>query len=192
MIETIKLNVGGRHYDIHSALLEICPNSVLALTISEQCKDNGETDVLIDRDGTVFCYVLNYLRDGHVTIPITESREALMIELDWYGIEANFEDIHVVSPPSAIYKAGTRLALSKSSSPTIGTTTATNVSSCACNGPCTIPSECGCIRVHPYGCRCDYGGRTHCHGRSYDVIRGTHGAHTACKYKCGGVCRDNC
>eukprot|EP01083_Nonionella_stella_P289581 985420_1 len=199
MIETIKLNVGGHHHEIHSALLEICPNSVLALTISEQCKDNDDTEVFIDRDGTLFRYVLNYLRDGHVTIPITETREALMKELDWYGIEqAHFEDIHVVPPPAATSsKAGTRIvAPSKTSSTIIGatTTTATNVPSCTCSGPCSIPSdEYGCIKVHPYGCcRCDCGGRTHCHGRSYHVIHGTHGAHAVCKCKCEGLCGDNC
>ena len=193
MIETIKLNIGGHHHEIHSALLEVCPNSVLALTVSEQCKDNDETEVFIDRDGTIFRYVLNYLRDGHVTIPITETIEALMKELDWYGIEAHFEDIHVVPSSAGTTKAGTRVAPSKTSSTMIGTTpTATNVPSCTCNGTCSIHFECGCIRVHPYGCRCDCGGRTHCHGRSYHVMHGTHGAHTACKYKCEGLCGENC
>lgn len=197
MIETIKLNVGGHHCEIHSTLLEICPNSVLAQAISEQCKENHQNEVFIDRDGTTFRYVLNYLRDGHVTIPITESREALMKEFDYYGIVAHHEDIHAVSSPSATAMTGAKMISPKTTgTPTTGTTTkatpGANICSCICSVGHCISSECDhCIRVHhpTCCCRCDCGGRTCCHGRGHHAMH-MHGAQTGCK--CVGICRDSC
>ena len=44
--------------------------------------------VLIDRDGSLFRFVLNYLRDGDVTPPDSESdKHALLKEARYYGID---------------------------------------------------------------------------------------------------------
>ncbi|XP_070612652.1 BTB/POZ domain-containing protein KCTD8 [Erythrolamprus reginae] len=73
--EVVELNVGGQVYVTrHSTLLNV-PESTLARMF---CPRRGGRDPLprdsrsrffIDRDGFLFRYVLDYLRDGQVTLP---------------------------------------------------------------------------------------------------------------------------
>eukprot|EP00558_Chaetoceros_sp_UNC1202_P003836 CAMPEP_0197238124 /NCGR_PEP_ID=MMETSP1429-20130617/4716_1 /TAXON_ID=49237 /ORGANISM="Chaetoceros sp., Strain UNC1202" /LENGTH=212 /DNA_ID=CAMNT_0042697227 /DNA_START=136 /DNA_END=775 /DNA_ORIENTATION=- len=86
MIDTVKFNVGGHHYQISCALLEKFPDSVLARRACEYCADEPNSEVFIDRDGTTFRYVLNYLRDGEVSLPASETKEGLLNELSYFGI----------------------------------------------------------------------------------------------------------
>ena len=49
--------------------------------------DDQETKtIFIDRDGLRFRYVLDYLRDHEINLPMTESREAMHKELEYYGL----------------------------------------------------------------------------------------------------------
>ena len=59
---TVKLNVGGRHYEISSELIEKFPDSVLSTLVSD-CQDPTE-EVFIDRNGDMFAYVLDFMRYG--------------------------------------------------------------------------------------------------------------------------------
>ena len=45
------------------------------------------SEIFIERDGDLFRHVLSYLRDGRVVLPMTASREGLMLELQYYGID---------------------------------------------------------------------------------------------------------
>ncbi len=95
--EVIKFNIGGQRYEVSLYLLQQHPNSILTKSVSEQFQsdhlDISKAETFIERDGTMFRFILAYLRDGKVTLPITESKEAFMMELAYYGIEIHEEHI---------------------------------------------------------------------------------------------------
>jgi hypothetical protein len=87
MDKTVKFNIGGRPYTVTRSLLDLYPNTMLARSASKHWQEDSETEIFIERDGSIFRFVLNYMRDGKVNLPITESREAVIDELEYYGIE---------------------------------------------------------------------------------------------------------
>ena len=62
----IKLNIGGHLYTTSTLTLTKDPQSMLATMFSGRHSiiKEGDGSCFIDRDGTHFCYILNYLRDG--------------------------------------------------------------------------------------------------------------------------------
>ena len=62
----IKLNIGGHLYTTSTLTLTRDPQSMLATMFSGRHSiiKEGDGSCFIDRDGTHFCYILNYLRDG--------------------------------------------------------------------------------------------------------------------------------
>lgn len=60
---------------------------MLAKSASEVWHENPETEIFIDRYGTMFSQVLNYLRDSEVNLPRVVNREAFLKELAYYGVE---------------------------------------------------------------------------------------------------------
>ncbi len=58
---------------------------------------NHDSAVFIDRDGQLFRFVLNYLRDGKVVLPIALDINTFFHELSFYGIEVKDEDYSNVS-----------------------------------------------------------------------------------------------
>ncbi|XP_076148984.1 BTB/POZ domain-containing protein KCTD16a [Alosa pseudoharengus] len=73
--DVIELNVGGQVYYTRHATLTSIPNSLLGKLFSAK-KDNSNDlardfrgRYFIDRDGFLFRYVLDYLRDKHVVLP---------------------------------------------------------------------------------------------------------------------------
>ena len=62
----IKLDIGGHVYTTSTLTLTRDPQSMLAAMFSGRHSVKKEEDgsYFIDRDGTHFCYILNYLRDG--------------------------------------------------------------------------------------------------------------------------------
>ncbi|CAB9526947.1 expressed unknown protein [Seminavis robusta] len=72
---------------------------MLARVASKEWEEAGGRagePVFIDRDGGLFRYVLNYMRTLQVNIPMTESKQALLNELEYYGFE-NVESESIVS-----------------------------------------------------------------------------------------------
>lgn len=54
------------------------------------CKDTyhpGSDTLYIDRNGDRFQYILDFMRDGQVHLPVTESNAALQKELEYYGFQ---------------------------------------------------------------------------------------------------------
>ena len=68
---TVKLNVGGQHFVTSVQTLRKDPNSMLAAMFSEKfdTKPSEDGSFFIDRDGTHFRFILNYLRYGELILP---------------------------------------------------------------------------------------------------------------------------
>ena len=61
---TIKFNVGGKHFEISRDLLGGHSETMLGKLVSEAWQADPEERIFIDRDGDNFAHVLNYLRYG--------------------------------------------------------------------------------------------------------------------------------
>ena len=61
---TIKFNVGGKHFEVSRDLMEMHSETMLGKLVSEAWQQDPEEPVFIDRDGDIFAHVLNYLRYG--------------------------------------------------------------------------------------------------------------------------------
>ncbi|CAO3585905.1 unnamed protein product [Absidia cylindrospora] len=91
--EKVKLNVGGQLFQTSLSTLRRDPNSTLAAMFDgHQCIKPDETDgsYFIDRDGTYFRLVLNYLRDLKVPSSIRDDpkiMDELMQEARHYQIK---------------------------------------------------------------------------------------------------------
>ncbi len=110
----VHLDVGGMKYKVSRDTLERCEGSILASMVSGNCID-GHADeevifvdrdeahivvfpddavIFIDRNGSLFGYVLQYLRTDKVYLPPSTSRVALKEELEYYGIKADMSKVH--------------------------------------------------------------------------------------------------
>lgn len=105
-IQIIKLNIGGMIYHTTKSTLLFDHNSQLAklvrgedhglivtrtgsLEINNSSNEaNKEVGIFIDRDGTNFKYLLNYLRTGHIVLPEEKNvlRE-ILLEAQFYNIK---------------------------------------------------------------------------------------------------------
>lgn len=93
----IRLSVGGCHYTTSLETLLSDPDSMLAAMFSgyHNVKSDEEGRYFIDRDGTHFRYILNYLRDKDATLPSdSETLVELFKEVGFYhltGLEQKIE-----------------------------------------------------------------------------------------------------
>ena len=86
--ETYSFNVGGRIFEVRRSLLESFPQTMLARSASEAWNQQQEKPIFIDRDSDLFRYCLNYMRNGQrVQLPYTESKAALLEEMEYYGFQ---------------------------------------------------------------------------------------------------------
>ena len=87
---TIKLNVGGQYFTTSVQTLTKDPNSMLAAMFSGKfdMKPSEDGSFFIDRDGTHFRFILNFLRTGKLTLPegATFTKE-LEEEAEFYQIQ---------------------------------------------------------------------------------------------------------
>ena len=67
----VKLNVGGQHFTTSLQTLARDPTSMLAAMFSgrHEVQTTEDGSFFIDRDGTYFRFILNYLRDGELILP---------------------------------------------------------------------------------------------------------------------------
>ena len=85
---SVSFNVGGRIFVIRHSLLDAFPSTMLARSASEEWFGNdADKPIFIDRDSDRFRYCLDYMRDGRVVLPSTESKAALLAELKYFGFE---------------------------------------------------------------------------------------------------------
>lgn len=106
-VETVKFNVGGQHYEVSRSFLSLHPNTMLAKSASEQWQRDPNKEIFIDRNGIIFSFVLDYLRDGKVDLPCTVRKEAVMRELVYYGVENIDND--AINDQNSLSKAASNL-----------------------------------------------------------------------------------
>lgn len=95
-MEIISLNVGGTIYSTSLSTLQTYPHSMLGSMFSGrfECTRDKNGNYFIDRDGNLFRYVLNFLRNSTLEVPdnFIEMR-ALRKEAEFYQIEPLIEAI---------------------------------------------------------------------------------------------------
>ena len=95
--ENVKIDVGGKIFKTSLKTLRKEPESVLASMFSEKfdLKKEDDGSFFIDRDGTFFHHILDYLRDGKVSEDILEAHASQMEkEAEFYGLLSLKEQIH--------------------------------------------------------------------------------------------------
>ena len=98
---TVNLNVGGHCFKTSVQTLTKDPNTMLAAMFSgkfemKPCEDGA---FFIDRDGTHFRFILNYLRTGKLTLPegATFLKE-LLEEAEFYQIQGIIDELRASEP----------------------------------------------------------------------------------------------
>lgn len=94
--EIVQLNVGGALYTTSRATLIRYPDSMLGAMFSgiipTACDSEGR--FFIDRDGSTFGHVLNFLRCGQLVLPADFSQlDLLAVEADFYRVDPLIEAI---------------------------------------------------------------------------------------------------
>ena len=99
---TVELNVGGQYFTTSVQTLRKDPNSMLAAMFSGKfdTKPSEDGSFFIDRDGTHFRFILNYLRDGELILPkgATFLKE-LRKEAKFYEIQGILDELNRPLPP---------------------------------------------------------------------------------------------
>lgn len=91
---TVRFNVGGIFYELARSTLTLHPNTMLARLVDKvwaQDDPDPNDAHFIDRNGDRFQYVLDYMRDGEVNLPMTVSKKAFLKEMEYYGFD-NVDD----------------------------------------------------------------------------------------------------
>ena len=96
---TVKLNVGGQHFTASVQTLRKDPNSMLAAMFSGPMKPSEDGSFFIDRDGTYFWFILNYLRNGELILPdgATFLKE-LEAEAKFYQLQGILDELKPKEP----------------------------------------------------------------------------------------------
>jgi len=105
LIETrVKLDVGGHHFSTTLDTLTRVPDSNIGRMFSGRfpVQVNEDGRIFIDRDGTYFQYILNYLRDpegGMVKLKEKEQMDELKIEIEYFGLtQAVYGNVDLTIP----------------------------------------------------------------------------------------------
>ena len=94
---TVKLTVGGQYFTTSIQTLTKDPNSMLATMFSgkNEMKPSEDGSFFIDRDGTHFRLVLNYLRNGELVLPGDASNfvKELEAEAKFYKLQGILDEL---------------------------------------------------------------------------------------------------
>jgi hypothetical protein len=83
----VTFNVGGTRYQVSRSLLNQFPKSMLCKSASEQWRQDIDSEIFIERNGIRFQFVLDFMRDGKVDVPITQTQASILAELEYFGID---------------------------------------------------------------------------------------------------------
>ena len=98
---TVNLNVGGHHFTTSIQTLTKDPKSMLAAMFSGrfEMKPSKDGSFFIDRDGTYFRFILNYLRDGKLSLPEGSTfLEEIATEAEFYQIQGILDELEGPRP----------------------------------------------------------------------------------------------
>jgi hypothetical protein len=105
-------------YDVAKETLLKFDDTMLAKLISEkQIKGSNQEPLFIDRNGERFQYILDWYRDGRITLPKTIAIEAIKSDALFFGLPENaiIEESNSISDyMSSFYDTSTRLDKMKS------------------------------------------------------------------------------
>ena len=93
----VKLNVGGQHFTTSLQTLTRDPNSMLAAMFSgrHEVQTTEDGSFFIDRDGTYFRFLLNYLRNGELILPDGATfLKQLEAEAKFYQLQGILDELH--------------------------------------------------------------------------------------------------
>ena len=93
------------HYEVSESLLHSCPSTMLARSASKQWHEDPESEIFIERDSERFRLVLDYIRDGHVSLPVGSSKDALLTDLQYYGFD-NIKADDIEDKPATTFLYG--------------------------------------------------------------------------------------
>lgn len=68
-------------------------NTVIGRLGLKVLKDGNEDPVFLDRDGDIFIYVLNFLREREIDLPMSVPKPAFMAEIRNYGVSYDWDSI---------------------------------------------------------------------------------------------------
>ena len=85
--DTVCFNVGGRIFETSRSLFDRYEETVLATLVSDTWQDDPtKPPVFIDRNGDVFAHILDYLRYGSISLPLSVSKDMFLRDMDFFGI----------------------------------------------------------------------------------------------------------
>mmetsp|Transcript_922 Transcript_922/g.1197 ORF Transcript_922/g.1197 Transcript_922/m.1197 type:complete len:221 (+) Transcript_922:316-978(+) len=93
MTELVKFDIGGQFYKVSRSLLDKHPESMLFKSASKQWQEDPEAEIFIEGNGFRFQFILDYMRNDKLDLPITESKKTIIAELEYYGITVNEDSI---------------------------------------------------------------------------------------------------
>lgn len=91
---TVEFDVGGTVFKVSKSLLEQHPDTMLARMASDTWNksendeaSNESKPLFIERNGSRFQFVLDYMRDGKVSLRVFQevTKESVLQELEYYG-----------------------------------------------------------------------------------------------------------
>ena len=88
-VRTVTFDVGGRLHKVRNSFISLNQNNVIGRLGQIALDRNVDEPIFIDRDGDIFIYVLNFLRDGTIELPTTIPRSTFIRELRFYGIDSS-------------------------------------------------------------------------------------------------------
>ena len=100
ILSIVKLNVGGHYFTTSLQTLTKDPNSMLAAMFSGkfEMEPRGDGAFFIDRDGTHFRFILNYLRTGKLTLPDgAKFLKELAEEAEFYQIQGILDKLKLMT-----------------------------------------------------------------------------------------------
>lgn len=92
--QTVQVDVGGTVYKVSRSLVGSFPKTYLHKLVSKNWSINTSAPIFIDRNGDRFQYVLDFMRDKEIHLPLSIPKTAILRDLEFFGFDFAASDIH--------------------------------------------------------------------------------------------------